>query len=60
MVGGGGAFFKKKIFRPFGPQFGPKKKGGGGGPVSHTLDPPLSLITLVYHNVRKQSNVKMF
>ena len=37
--GGGGGL--KKIFRPFGPQFGPKIRGGGGAA------PPLDLPTLV-------------
>ena len=59
-MGGGGVLKKKKKNFGFLALSLVQKRGGGGSPVSHTLDPPLSLITLVYHNVRKQSNVKMF
>ena len=31
----------KKFFRPFGPQFGLKLRGGGAGPRAPPLDPPL-------------------
>ena len=45
--GGGGAVSpppRKKIFRPFGPQFGPKTSGGEGGRAqAPPLDPPLKL-----------------
>ena len=42
----GEAGLPKKIFRPFGPQFGLKLSGGGGGgagaaPQASPLDPPL-------------------
>ena len=42
--GGGGLLVSKKIFRPFGPQFGLKIKVGGlGDPRASPLDPPLQL-----------------
>ena len=31
-IRGGGGGLKKKLFRPFGPQFGPKVTGGAGLP----------------------------
>ena len=43
-IKGGGGRSPKKFSRPFGPQFGIKTKGkGGGGPARGpaTLDPPL-------------------
>ena len=42
---GGGAVSKNNFFRPFGPQFGLKLEGGGGGaaPRAPPLDPPLDV-----------------
>ena len=37
---GGGGRSPKKLFRPFGPQFGPKIKGGPAAGAT-PLDPPL-------------------
>ena len=40
-----GTVSPKKFFSPFGPQFGLKIRGGGGG-RAHPMDPPLgSLVT---------------
>ena len=39
--GGVGGGVSKKIFRPFGPQFFLKIRGGGWAPRAPTLDPPL-------------------
>ena len=39
---GGGAVSPQKIFRPFRPQFGPRKKGGAGPPLLHTYSPDCS------------------
>ena len=45
--GGGGLLVTKKIFRPFGPQFGLKIKGGGaGGPPG--LSPGSATATLLF------------
>ena len=43
--GGGGRRLKKNFFRPFGPQFGLKIRGGGGSWAS-PLDPPLMPLCL--------------
>ena len=39
---GGGGGLPPKIFRPFRPQFGPRKKGGPGPPLLHTYSPDCS------------------
>ena len=36
-----GSGLPQKCFRPFGPQFGPKIRGGGGSHPAPPLDPPL-------------------
>ena len=43
MGGGGGGVSQKTLFRPFGPHFGLKIRGGGVGCGATPLDPPLMI-----------------
>ena len=36
---------EKKIFWPFGPEFGLRIRGGGAPPPAHPLDPPVLIIS---------------
>ena len=49
----GGPGRPKNFFRPFGPQFGPKLRGGGQPPRAQPLDPPLKLGSFVYSYLEK-------
>ena len=40
--GEGGGGLPKNFFRPFEPQFGLKRSGGGGSPRAPPMDPPLN------------------
>ena len=44
---GGGAQSPKKFFRPFGPHFGRRIRGGGQTPQAPALDLPLGVMAVV-------------